>query len=45
MDSPDVNGRCKRPISLQKHLYLIYQAKLFRYAKITFCDPKWGRDP
>ena len=34
----DVNYACKRPISLQKHLYLVCQANLF-------CDPKWGRDP
>jgi len=38
MDSLDVNHTCKRPISLQKHLYLVCQADLFR-------DPKWGHDP
>jgi len=38
MDSLDVNDTCKRPISLQKYLYLVCQANLFR-------DPKWCRDP
>ena len=32
--SLDVNDTCKRPVSLQKHLYLVCQAHLFR-------DPKW----
>jgi len=41
----DVNDTCKRPISSQKHLHLICQAKLFRDPNITFRDPKWGRDP
>jgi len=45
MDSLDVNDTCKRPISLQKHLYLVCQANLFRNPKIIFRDPKWGRDP
>jgi len=40
MDCVDINDTCKRPISLQKHLYLICQAKLFRDPKITFHDPK-----
>jgi len=31
----DVNDICKRLISLQKHLYLICQAKLIRDPKIT----------
>jgi len=30
MDSLDDNDTCKRPISLQKHLYLVCQANLFR---------------
>jgi len=38
MDSLDVNDTRKRPISLQKYLYLVCQANLFR-------DPKCGRDP
>jgi len=29
MDSLDVNDTCKRPISLQKHLYLVCQADFF----------------
>jgi len=39
MDSPDINDTCKRPISLQKHLYLICQANVFREPRITFRDP------
>jgi len=38
MDSLDVIDTCKRPISLQKRLYLVCQANLFR-------NPKWGCDP
>jgi len=45
MDSLDVNDTCKRPISLQKHLYLVCQANLFRVPKIIFRYRKWGRDP
>jgi len=41
MDSPDVNDTCKRPISLQKHLYLVCQANLFRDPKkLYFATPK-----
>jgi len=40
MDSLDVNDTCKRPISLQKHLYLVCQANSFRGPKIIFRDPK-----
>jgi len=45
MDSLDVNDTCKRPISLQKHLYLVCQANLFRGPKTIFHNPKWGLDP
>jgi len=30
MDSLDVSDTCKHPINLQKHLYLVCQANLFR---------------
>jgi len=39
MDILDVNDTCKRPISLQKHLYLICQAKLFRDPKLHSSAP------
>jgi len=39
MDSLDVNDTCKRPISLQKHLYLVCQANLFRDPKLYFTTP------
>jgi len=40
MDSLDVNDTCKRPISLQKHLYLVCQVNLFRDPKNIFRDHK-----
>jgi len=45
MDSLDVNDTCKRPISLQKRLYQVCRANLFRDPKIIFRNPEWGRDP
>jgi len=39
MDSVDVNDTYKRPISLQKHLYLVCQDNLFCSPKIIFLDP------
>jgi len=45
MDNLDVNDAFERHISLQKRLYLICQANLFRDPKITFRDPIWGSRP
>ena len=45
LDSLHVNDKWKHPISLQKHLYQVCQANLFRDPKIIFHDPKWGCDP
>ena len=39
MDNVDFNDAFERHISLQKRLYLICQANLFRLPKITFRDP------
>ena len=43
MDSLDVNVNdiCKRPIRLQKHLYLVCQTNLCRDPKIILRGPKW----
>jgi len=45
MGSLEVSDTWKHPISLQKRLYLVCQANLFRHLKIIFRDPIWGRDP
>jgi len=39
MDSRDLNDKCKRPISLQKHLHLVCQANLFRDPELYFATP------
>jgi len=36
VDSLDVIDTCKRPISLQKHLYQVCQTNLFRDPKIIW---------
>jgi len=39
IDSLYVNDTCKRPISQQKHLYLVCQAGFFRDPKLYFATP------